>query len=175
MVMKAHSDNIPLHRLLTMLGAFLALFVLLGCAGGNYGKLERNRELDNMFLNYEVLPDHNYYTTGGYDRPNAILALQKDYELDNTANLWVSIPNVNTAQMRVWIDTIDPDENFRYSGRYFASYILGPNGKRIGAWFAIENTTTVKFLGEKRVQVYTPDLNQELFINRDGPIRGLGR
>jgi len=84
------------NRLSTLLAAILTLFLLIGCAtGGNYGKLERNRDLDNMFLNYEVLPDHRYYTTGGYDAPDAILAIHRDYELDNSENLWRAIPNVD--------------------------------------------------------------------------------
>ena len=69
-----------MNRLLTLLGAFFSLFLLVGCAGGNYGRLDRDRDLDSMFLNYEVLPDHRYYTSGGYDSPNAILAIHRDYE-----------------------------------------------------------------------------------------------
>jgi hypothetical protein len=152
--------------LFTLLAAFLALFLLAGCAGGNYGKLNKNRDLDNMFLNYEVLPDHRYYTTGGYDAPNAILAIHRDYALDNPGNLWVAIPNVDSGQMRKWIDTIAPDQNYRWSGRYFAAYITDPNGKRVGAWFAIENYTTIKFLEGNKIQVYTPQLNQDFHMNR---------
>ena len=154
------------YGLFMLLAAFLALFLLVGCAGGNYGKLNRDRDLDNMFLNYEVLPDHRYYTTGGYDAPNAILAIHRDYALDNPGNLWVSIPNVGSGQMRKWIDTIAPDQNYRWSGRYFAAYILDPMGKRVGAWFAIENHTTVKFLEGNKIQVYTPQLNQDFYMNR---------
>jgi hypothetical protein len=142
------------------------LLLLTGCAGGNYGKLARDRDLDNMFLNYEVLPDHNYYITGGYNRPDAILAINKEYELDNSANIWVPVPNVDTGQMHLWIESIDPNENYRYSGVYYAAYILAPDGKRVGAWFAIENQTTVKFLGGNRIQVYPPNSQQDFNFRR---------
>ncbi len=160
------------NRLSTLLAAILTLFLLIGCAaGGNYGKLDRNRDLDNIFLNYEVLPGHRYYTSGGYDAPDAILAIHRDYELDNPGNLWVTIPNVDYAQMRKWIDTIAPEENYRADG-YFAAYILDPNGKRVGAWYSIQSTTTVKFLEGNKILVYTPDLGPDLNfrgLRRGGP------
>ncbi len=161
-----------MKRVLTLLAAFFALFLLAGCAGGNYGKLDRDRDLDNMFLNYEVLPDHRYYITGGYDWPSAILAIHRDYELENSGNLWVGVPNVNSAQMRKWIENIDPDENYRYSGRYFAAYILDTTGKRVGAWFAIENYTTVKFLEGNKIQVYPPQQFQNINFRRGGKFQG---
>jgi len=158
----------------TLAAAVLALFMLMGCAaGGNYGKLVRDRDLDNMFLNYEVLPDHRYYSTGGYDSPNAILAIHKDYELDNPGGLWRPIPNVDSSQMRKWIDTIEPDMNYRGTGSYFAAYIYDPDGKKAGVWYAIESQTTVKFLEGNRIQVYTPELNQDWNrLNRGFLLRG---
>ena len=151
------------NGLLTLLAGILTFVLLAGCVtGGNYGTLKRDRDLDNMFLNYEVLPAHRYYTSGGYDAPNAILAIHRDYELDNPANLWKEIPNVDYYQMRKWIDTIAPEQNYRFSNGYFGTYILDPNGKRVGAWYAIEVFATVKFLEGNKILVHTPALNQNI-------------
>ena len=100
MIVKKYDTCSSWNRYVAFLAVIISLFLLVGCAGGNFGKLTRDRDLDNMFLNYEVLPDHRYYSTGGYDSPKAILAIHRDYELDNPGNLWVSIPNVDSAQMR---------------------------------------------------------------------------
>ena len=155
------------NRLFTFLVAILALFLLAGCVtGANSGKMERNRDLDNMFLNYEVLPDHRYYTTGSFDAPDAILAVHTDYELDNSGNLWRGIPNVDSTQMRIWIDTIAPEQNYRYSNGYFAAYILDPTGKRVGAWYSIEPHATVKFLEGNKVLVYTPSPALDMGLRR---------
>ena len=145
-------------RTVTMVAA-LVVMVLAGCAstGANRGTLVRNRDLEKTILAYEVLPDHNYYTSGGYDLPNAILGIHKDYQL--VTDLWHSIPNVNTAQMRKWIDTISPDMNYGTRG-YYAAYILDPAGKKVGYWYSIQDNTVIKFLGENKIQVYTPDLFQ---------------
>ncbi|MDH3776076.1 MAG: hypothetical protein OER59_03360, partial [Desulfobulbaceae bacterium] len=58
--------------------------------------------------------------------------------------------------------------NYRYSGRYFAAYILDTTGKRVGAWFAIENYTTVKFLEGNKIQVYPPQQYQNFNLRRGG-------
>ena len=149
--------------------ALVVGLVVAGCAstGANRGSLVRNRDLEKTILAYEVLPDHNYYTSGGYDLPNAILAIHKDYEL--VTDLWQSIPNVDTAQMRKWIDTIAPDQNYGIRG-YYAAYILDPAGKKVGFWYSIQDSTTIKFLGDNKLQVYTPELFQpgELFLGDGG-------
>ena len=154
------------QKILTTVAAVLALVLMVACAGGNYGKLRRDRDLDNMFLRYEVLPDHLYYISGGYAKPEAILALHRDYELENTRNLWVYVPNVDSPQIRKWIDTISPEQDYRGTNSYFAAYILDPNGKRVGAWYSIEPLTTIKFLEGNKVQVYTPNRAPEIQLNR---------
>ena len=154
---KTHKKSHRWDNVLAMLAVIISLFLVIGCAtGGNYGKLERNRDLDNMFLKYEVLPDHRYYTTGGFDKPDAILAVNTDYELDNSGNLWRGIPNVDNAQMKKWIDTIAPEQDYRYSNAYFAAYILDTDGKKIGAWYSIDPHATVQFLEGNKILVYTP-------------------
>ena len=133
-------------------------FFISGCAGtGKYGTLHRDRELDRMFLSYQVLPDYKYYTSGGYDKPKAILGVHKDYLL--ISDLWLNIPNVESAQIQKWIRTIDPED--RATGHsYFAYSILDPEGRQVGFWYSIQNYTVVKFLEENKVEVYTPDLIQ---------------
>jgi hypothetical protein len=146
------------------------MFFLLAsyaAAGGIYGSLDRDRDLDNRFLNYEVMQDYNYFTTGGYDRPNAILLIHKDYELDNPGNLWVPIPYVDYSQKRKWISVISTEQNFNRSYNYYAAYILDQNGKRVGVWYSVEKFATVKFLEGNKVLVYTPELNQHHSILSD--------
>ena len=169
MIRKINESFDNQNRLCILLTVIISLFVLAGCAtGGNFGKTERNRDLDNMFLNYVVLPDHRYYTTGGFDAPDAIMAIHRDYELDNTKTHWRVIPNVDYAQMRKWIDTIAPEQNYRGTNSYFAAYILNPDGKRIGAWYSIDPHATVRFLEENKIVVHTPTPE----LNRRGIRRG---
>jgi len=150
------------NSLFTLITSVLMLFLLAGyaTAGAIYGTLDRDKDLGNMFRNYEVLQDYDYFTSGGYDKPNAILLIHKDYELENPGNLWVPVPYVDYNQMRKWISTISTEEDFYRSGYYYAAYILNQNGQRVGVWFSYETFAPVKFLEGNNILVYTPDLNQ---------------
>lgn len=154
------------NYLFTLIASALMLFLLAGCAatGDIYGTTDRDRDLDNMFRNYEVLQDYNYFTTGGYDRPNAILLIHKDYELDNPGNLWVPIPYVDHNQMRKWISVISSEEDGVSSNNYYAAYILDQNGQKVGVWYSIEMHATLKFLKGNKILVYTPELFRKYSI-----------
>ena len=154
------------NSLFSLLASTLMIFLLVGfaAAGGIYGTVDRDRDLDNMFRNYEVLQDYNYFTTGGYDRPNAILLIHKDYELDNPGNLWLPIPYVDYNQMKKWIGVISSEQDFNSSTYYYASYILDQNGTRVGVWYSVETFATVRFLEGNKILVFTPELNQNYSI-----------
>ena len=162
LAMNKRINNILNRRnsLFTLLASALMIFLLAGYASASniYGTLDRDRDLDNMFQNYEVLQDHNYFTSGGYDTPNAILLIDKDYEMDNPGNLWVPIPYVDYEQMRKWVSVISSEQDFNRTGDYYAAYILDQNGQRVGVWYSVEVFATVKFLEGNKILVYTPEL-----------------
>lgn len=169
MFKKIHTILNKWNGLFSILASTLTFFLLVNYAfaAGIYGKLDRNRNLDNMFRNYEVMQDYNYFTTGGYDRPNAILLIHKDYELDNPKNLWVPISYVDHNQKRKWISVISSEQDFNRSSNYYAAYILDQNGTRVGVWYSVETFATVKFLAGNKILVYTPELNQHHSILSD--------
>jgi hypothetical protein len=160
MMMKTlrYDDNKMLKGLFSVFGGVLMLVMLAGCAGGNYGTMRWDRELNNTFESYQVLPDHVYYVTGGYNAPAAILALQKEYQLDNDANLWVPVPDVNPDKIKLWMDNLSRNIDFWKDVQFGASYILDPEGKRVGAWYSGQRNTTVKFLEDNRIKVYPPNM-----------------
>ena len=149
--------NRTLQKLL--LAIVIILLFVSGCADtGDRGTLRRDRDLYNMFSAYQVMPDHNYFTSGGYDKPNAILGIHKDYEMITEAN-WRLIPNVSSAQVEKWIRTIDPEDR-EVGSNYFAYYILDPEGKRVGFWYSIQKHTVIKFLEGNKIEAYPPELIQ---------------
>ena len=143
----------------------LLLTMAVGCAGGkNQGKLVLDRELDNTFTSYQVLPDHEYYITGSYASPSAILAIHKAYRLDNESNLWVPVPDADSDQMRIWIGNLDKYGGIKFwSGpEFMAAYILGPDNKRVGAWYSGQRYTRLEFFEENRIKVSPPDLKPSI-------------
>ena len=161
MLKKIYSILNRRNTLFTILASTLMILLLVGSAVADiYGTQRRDRDLDNRFRDYEVLQDYNYYTSGGYDVPNAILLIHKDYELDNPKNLWVPIPYVDYNQMRKWVSVISSEQDATRSGNYYATYLLDQNGNKVGVWYSIEVFATVKFVDEDKILVYTPQLRQ---------------
>jgi hypothetical protein len=153
-----YHDIRTLKGVFSVLGVVLMLIMLAGCAGGNYGKMVWDRELNNTFETYQVLPDHLYYVTGGYNAPAAILAIRKDFQLDNDAALWAPVPDVSPDHIKRWVDNLSRNFDFWKDVQFSASYILDPEGNRVGAWYSGKRTTTVKFLGDNRIKVFPPDM-----------------
>jgi hypothetical protein len=151
----------------SLLSAGLLIVMLSSCAPGNYGKMTWDRELDNMFESHQVLPDHLYYVTGGYNAPAAILAIQKDFQLDNDAGLWVPVPEVSPDHIRRWVDNLSRDIGFWKDAQFSASYILDSEGNRVGAWYSAKRTT-VKFLRDNRIKVFPPDMKPSVEGDRKG-------
>jgi hypothetical protein len=144
--------------LLTLLISAFVFFLLAGCATtGMYGTVDRDYDLDERFRNYEVLQEYTYYESGGYRAPNAILLIHKDYELDNSAQLWRPVPDIDSYKMKYWLSAIHNERYLNKPSRYYAAYILDPNGQRAGVWYSFEPLATAKFLEGNKVVVYTPD------------------
>lgn len=134
------------------LGAFLLILaaVFSGCSG-NYGRLKLSNEVDKTFEDAVVLPDYQYYYSGGDTRPRAILAIQKGYELQTS--LWKKV-DLDPEQLKKWI--LFMTEFRGYNFRTFGSRVLDPEGKQVGMWYSAWNRTFVKMLGENKVAVYPP-------------------
>ena len=144
------------ERRMTVFVVIAVIIMISGCAdSGSRGTMQRDRALDQQFVSYQVLPDYTYYFSGGYDKPNAILGIHNDYQL--VPGLWQSV-EITPALMEKWIKTISPEDYKK--GGYFAAYILDSEGKRAGIWYSIQDSTVVKFPGDNKIEVYTPDLFQ---------------
>jgi hypothetical protein len=132
---------------------FLAsLIILVGCAE-NYGRLQRNEEVDIIFKTYRVLPDHKYYYTGPTGRPDAIMGIHSDYTLETTQ--WTQFdPSDDT--LKTGVDSI----NFHHSTRVryypYGFIILDPEDKQVGIWYSIWDWTTVIMEKDKRIKVFPP-------------------
>jgi len=130
--------------------ACLGILALAAC-GGTYGTLQRSAEVDHAFESLQVLPDYNYYFTGSFYKPKAIIGIRKDYTL--VSKLWK--PASPTAdQLKGWIDQMT---NFKgYAFRNLGSNILNDQGEAIGIWYSTEDFTTIRMLGDKQLSIYPP-------------------
>jgi len=123
----------------------------LGLPSFKYGKLKRDRDVNRMFKNHKILPDHKYYTSGRESIPYAIIGIQNNYEL--RPGLWQEI-KLTTPLLRSWVSQMD---NI-YGYPPYGSIILDNNGKRIGIWYSSKQWTTVIIEENNEIAVLTPEL-----------------
>jgi hypothetical protein len=129
----------------------LALAVT-GCLA-SYGMVRPSIEIDKMFEAHQILADHRYYIDGSDLKPNAILAVHNDFNLQS--KLWRPVTPTK-EQLRTWVE-----EMTRYRGYSFYTYgarMMGPDGQQIGFWYSPYQFTTVQMLGGNEVSIVTPNI-----------------
>lgn len=122
----------------------------LGLPSFKYGKLKRDRDVNQIFQTYQILPDHKYYTTGREKIPYAIIGVQADYVL--RPGLWREI-DLTTQLLRSWISQM----NNIYGYPPYGSVILDNNGNRIGIWFSSKQWTTVIIEEKNEIAILAPE------------------
>ena len=122
----------------------------LGLPGFKYGKLERDRDINQKFQTYQILPDHKYYTSGRENIPYAIIGVHTDYAL--RPGLWREI-DLTTPLLRSWISQMD---NI-YGYPPYGSAILDNKGNRIGIWFSSKQWTTVIIEEKNEIAILAPE------------------
>lgn len=143
----------------------LVLLFCMGCGGTlfkNYGGITPNADAAKTFETYHINPNYNYYTSGPYVYPNALMGLDKTYTLDS--DLWKKIEPtpqefrelVTNMQKRA----LDVGQN------QHGFVISDDKGRQIGAWYSILSVRTVVRMKEGgKVAIFTPDL--DIYERRD--------
>jgi hypothetical protein len=127
------------------------VILALAACGGSYGSLQRSAAVDDEFQSIQILPEYNYYFTGAYYKPKAIIGIHRDYTL--VSKLWKPV-DLTADRLNGWIEQMT---NFRgYALRNLGSNILNAEGQIIGIWYSPEDFTTIRMLGEKQVSIYPP-------------------
>lgn len=141
----------------------MALMAAAGCTGG-FARFERDAGLTRILTEYQVLPEYRYYTVGPFNEPEAILGVQRDYELDST--LWREV-SLTPSLLQRWLGNIEG--RVLGGSAYYGSYIIDSTGNRLGIWYSAVPWTTVRPGDGNRLQVYPPfppDTRQYLY-NRE--------
>jgi hypothetical protein len=141
------------QRLYAVIGLGL-LFLLGSCATSNYGKLQSSHEITKMFDNYQILSDHLYYFSGLQGVPDAIIGIHSNYSLDS--KVWQQV-DFTPLLLKKWADRMTYVHLVKPRG----AWILGPDGNRIGIWYAARHQATIRVEKGNRV-VIVPPLPPEL-------------
>jgi hypothetical protein len=132
----------------------LALWVLLllvpGCMA-NYGSMERSQKINEAFESHQVLPDYNYYYTGGQNNPRVIMGIHKDYTLKTSS--WTPMGPLTSDTLKKRVDGMT---NEGQGLKTYGWVISSPNGEKVGVWYSMLDQTTVKFGENKEIFVSQP-------------------
>lgn len=115
-----------------------------------YGKLERSREVTNMFETPQILPDHRYYTHGWGTIPYAIIGVRSKFKLRK--GLWKEV-EITAPLLRSWVGQMDSI----YGYPPYGSHILDHKGNQIGVWYSSKQWTTVVIEEDNQIAIFAPE------------------
>jgi hypothetical protein len=136
----------------------IAALALAGTGCENYGKLQRDSELTRAFENHTLPRDYTYYYYGRENMPYAVMGVGFEYTLESELWQTVDLQSDRFKNMVKWIWT---DHNYAPYG----AYILGPEGERIGIWYASISHAAINVNAAQKTVGVIPD---KPFL-RDGP------
>ncbi len=139
MKMRLNLFNLSYRKFIMVL-ALCGLVFADGCAAtnpgsGTYGRLNRNREVSQIFRSYEILPDHRYYYSGSDAYPSVVIGIHKDYTL--VAKFWKPV-DITPGILQSWLGWSRESLGLYYY-KIEGSYIVGGKGQQVGVWFPYRN------------------------------------
>lgn len=116
--------------------AGILLSALTGCAttAKKSSGVVTSREATEIWHSYQILPNYHYYFWGPVSQPFYLVGIDDKYKL--VSNQWKPV-DLTPAMLKNWFNYIDPRVGF--SPFPWGSFIIGPNGERIGLWYSVRD------------------------------------
>jgi hypothetical protein len=131
----------------------LVISIVWGCTG-QYGHLRQDNEVTRMFATNSVPENYHYYIDGRSDMPYAIVGIIPEYRL--VSRFWEPV-EPNTEDFARKVAFIWRPRGLAHYTTGMGSYIHDPQDKKIGIWYSMHSSTTVKFREGNQVEVYSPN------------------
>lgn len=152
MIRKTQAEK--LGRLLSIL-SFLA--AVLGCAHlqADYGTINPEREVTLEFETFKFDPDYQYFFSGSFEYPNALMGLKKGYGLEG--NLWAGVKTTELTEMvrnmQLAAARMGPFQTV------FGFAVRDGKGEKIGVWYSILSARTQVRIRGNTVVIPPPPLD----------------
>jgi hypothetical protein len=150
------TDHIPSNRRKKAPSSILLALILSivwGCAG-QYGHLRQDNEVTRMFATNSVPENYHYYIDGRYDMPYAIVGIIPEYRF--VSRFWEPV-EPNTEDFARMVAFMWRPRGLAHYTTGMGAYIHDPQGKKIGIWYSMHSSSTVKFREGNQVEVYSPN------------------
>ena len=128
----------------------LGTMVLSGCGTSNNGRLQNSREASQIFKNNQVLPDYTYYYSGFQRIPYGIIGIDNTYTLRSSHWKPIELNPTLLNQLKyrmAHVYSLDPR----------GSWILDPEGNRVGIWYSSRSNTKIRIEKNNQIVVLAPE------------------
>lgn len=161
------TDGLKSLALMPRFFRFVAVFLLAGCAAGDYGHLKPSRDVKQAFETLQVYPDHRYYYLNQENNPYAVVAVQSNYRL--RGHMWVEF-DPHSDKLEKVVGLI---KDFAYSYALpYGTTLYDQTGNLIGYWYSSLGIKSLKVDDQHQtVSIYTP---MPWLRDDDRPIGGRG-
>lgn len=132
---------------------------VLACTGmfRNYGRFNPSDEVYQAFATYQVNKDFRYYISGPDLYPNALMGLNRSYQLD-PRTLWREV-QMTPEKMREIVGYMNSKALIH---RQTGFELLDNNDRPIGVWYSrLEVRTFLRIQEDGTVRIDTPDLDTQ--------------
>ena len=126
--------------------------MVAACASG-FSHFERRVSVSNIFENFELLPDHQYYYNGLPYSPNAVVAVRAGYTLSSP--YWHAAEPTQ-RELRQWMQEMLNVPGAEFNLDPNGALILNDKGERIGVWYSVWDVPVLKFISA--TEFYIPNL-----------------
>jgi hypothetical protein len=130
---------------------------VMACAGmfRDYGRFNPSDEVYQVFATYQVNKDFRYYISGPDLYPNALMGLNRSYQLD-PRTLWREV-QMTPEKMREIVGYMN---SRALSHRQTGFELLDNNDRPIGVWYShLEARTFLRIQEDGTVRIDTPALD----------------
>lgn len=135
-------------------GLWMAGMLILSCAMGSRVYFTGSNDIAQEFETGTLLPDHQYYYGGPKAKPNAIVAIHKDYVLDSPH--WHLLTHFSAADLKSLAQTTIFVGGIEYKTSPNGARIIVPGGEQAGVWYSAFEYPIIRMMGEKRLYIADP-------------------
>ena len=136
--------------LTSLLGLLLA--TLFGCSASKYGKLTPDKDVQQAFQSYQILPNHKYYYRGVYSRPVAIAGINQNYTMN--LKMWVPI-DAESKDFKILIDRVSL-QGMGNQTEPWGSIIQDQEGHKVGIWYSAVLAAAVEVNANRQIVNLSP-------------------
>lgn len=141
--------------------SLLLLFIVssAGCAAlmANFGTIDPEGHITKEFEGFKVNPDYQYFVTGSYVYPHALIGLDKRFIL--RGNLWTRVDMTQETMKEMVISMQRKALEVGWNLHLYGFAIRDKEGRQIGVWYSILKARTAVKIEGNEVDLYPPPLD----------------